>query len=206
MHHKPYFKLLSNPLLCFALLLFALSACNTRDDYRNVPNEVSGYVPVYVDSAEYIASIKSVLPRSIGTVGRTYLYRDYMFIVEQEAGIHVYDVSNASADPVPVCYLIVPQSNSLFIKDDILYIENALGLIYIDVSELPKINVLGVVSQPSSTQDIFAGIPESNNFFIRNSNNSQNNKTYIECPDASKGSIIKWERKIIQNPKCYIIK
>ena len=169
----------------FVLLVFGIS-CINRDDFKRVPDKIWGYRPVYFDSSVNINTlIYSTAPKPVKTSGKIYLYKKYLFVGEPAEGVHVFDNTDPSA-PIPYCFI------------SILYADTYLGIVAINIANLPNVKVLqhirgSVITPPLPGAANFAG------FFGR----SRNFKTYFECIDPSRGTVVAWIQDTLKKPKCY---
>jgi hypothetical protein len=193
-------KRICSRLFSVTLFLIVLGSCNYRDDYNNQPELVEGYAPVYFDSVIFINSITSVAPKTLTVVGGIFIYKNYLMVVEENAGIHVFDRSDTLAPPLAVCFINFPYVHSLSVKADILYVQNSFGLVYLDIANLPLVQVLGMIS--SNASNVNAYPPTASNTGIWFDNRAY--VTYFECPDPAKGRIVRWDKKQLNKPKCNI--
>lgn len=181
----------------FVLLVFGIS-CINRDDFKRVPDKVWGYRPVYFDSSVNINTlIYSTAPKPVKTSGKIYLFKKYLFVGEPGEGVHVFDNTNPSA-PVPFCFINIPYNYDVAVKDSILYADTYLGIVAINIANLPNVKVLqhirgSVITPPLPGAANFAG------FFGR----SRNFKTYFECIEPSRGIVVAWIQDTLKKPKCY---
>ena len=183
--------------IAFVLLVFGIS-CINRDDFKTVPDKVIGYRPVYFDSTVDINTlIYSTNPRPVKTSGKIYLYQKYLFVGEPGEGVHVFDNTDPSA-PVPFCFINIPYNYDVAAKDSILYADTYFGIVAINIAHLPNVKVLqhirGAVNTPS--------LPGRRSF-TGWAGQSSRSKTYFECIDPSRGTVVDWIRDTLIKPKCY---
>ncbi len=172
-------------LIVFSVLLFLLSSCKNREEDEVV---VMGMAPIYLAPDDF-SQIRSEPPREFGKLGIIVNVGDYVFINELRQGIHVIDNSNPE-EPKKIKFLNIP-GNSLFTVDgNLLYADNSINLLIIDIRDIDNIQVVSYISdvyikdQPLSPRppDIYKG--------------------YFECVDKHKGIHIDWEVKELINPRC----
>ena len=179
------------------LLVFGIS-CINRDDFKRVPDKIWGYRPVYFDSSVNINTlIYSTAPKPVKTSGKIYLFKKYLFVGEPAEGVHVFDNTDPSA-PIPFCFINIPYNYDVAVKDSILYADTYLGIVAINIANLPNVKVLqhirgSVITPPLPGAANFAG------FFGR----SRSFKTYFECIDPSRGIVVAWIQDTLKKPKCY---
>jgi hypothetical protein len=182
--------------IAFILLVFGIS-CIERDDFKNVPDSVLGYRPIYFDSSININTlIYSTTPRPIKNSGKIYLYKQYLFVGEPSEGVHVFINSNPNT-PAMLCFINIPYNYDIAIKDSILYADTYMGIVAINIAHLPDVKVLqhirGFVETPPLPGDrtVFTG------------RNFRSFKTYFECIDPNKGIVVGWREDTLKKPKCY---
>lgn len=153
--------------------------------YSCTPNNVNeptgrgeGYFPVYA-SPEDIAQIKLEPARSTEFAGKIYAFRNFIFQNELNEGIHV--INNADRNqPKKTGFLKVPFSTEIAIKGNFLYTNNVDDLIVFDLSDISNPRLVKRI------ENVFAAI---------NQNYPPFQNTIFECPDPSKGIVVRWERK-----------
>jgi len=170
----------------FALAaIFLLFAC---DDWNNVPDfdveETTGYRPVYATEAE--AEVKTLPAQEVENAGKIYVIGDYLLIVEQLRGVHLFDNSDPS-NPDNIGFLQIAGNGDVAVRDNLLYADQGANLLAIDISDLNNIKVA------STIKDVF---PFGSKY-------PPSEGSYFECPDPSKGLVVGWELTTLQNPKCY---
>jgi hypothetical protein len=170
---------MKNLMWLFAVVL--VSCDPVRDEnFRTV-----AYVPVYA-TVQASKDINSESARATVHPGKIYAYGNYLFQVEQNEGIHVIDNSNVQ-QAHKIAFIKVPGASELAIKSNYLYTNNMNDLVVLDLSS---------IQSPKLTNRVANAFPLINQAYPPASN------TYFECPDPSKGIVIGWEEKTIENPKC----
>lgn len=121
------------------LLLFLaplLSACFGDVD----PVSESAYSPILMSRLQLEASVKAVEPRTISNPGKIYNYGDYILINEQYKGVHIINNQNPEA-PVNIAFIQVPGCIDMAVKDQVLYVDNAVDLVAIKLNDLMQAQV-----------------------------------------------------------------
>ncbi len=162
-----------------ATLLLAFASCNDRQN-----QEVMGYAPVYhTDSAR--SKVSTIAPQPIVEAGKIYVRENTLFQVENGQGIHVLDISQPD-QPEKLAFIVVEGAQELSIIDNILYTNSYNDLLVIDISDLHQAVLLNRVANTFKLQQ-HDRPPESG---------------YFECPDPEKGTVIGWQKKMLQSPRC----
>jgi hypothetical protein len=149
------------------------------------PYGIMGYAPIYV-SKQDAASIGTEAPRPTVLAGKIYAYGNYLFQVEQNAGIHIIDNSN-SQQAQKIAFLKVPAASELAIRSNHLYTNNLDDLVVFDISN---------ITSPQLVNRLENAFPQINQEYPPVSG------VYFECVDPSKGIVIGWEQKQLDNPQC----
>lgn len=165
------------------LLVVIFFSCDPNLTDEN--SQVSAYVPVYLVQRSDTA-INTEGPQPTVNPGKIYAYSNYLFQVEQNEGIHIIDNHNPQ-QAHKVMFLKIPSATELAIKSNYLYTNHFNDLIVFDLSTT---NAPRLVSR---LVDAFPHISQ---------NYPPLTNVQFECPDPSKGIVIGWEEKMIQNPKC----
>lgn len=160
--------------------IFGLVACIEKP-----PKEILGYAPVY-GLPGAMDEIKSESPQPIVNPGKIYQYLDYTFQMETGKGIHVINSSNP-ASPQKLAYIKVGGCSEISIRNNILYTDNYRDLVAINISNLNAVTV------SSRVEDVFQAIDQQM---------PPHQGVYFECVDITKGTVIGWSEKLLNNPKC----
>ena len=124
--------------LSFMVFLLSFSSC-LKDSCKEQKTFVQ-YMPVYLTKAQFRTDIKSESTRKLENPGKFYFYKTYLFINDQGKGIHVYDLKDETR-PVKLTFYNIAGNFDIAIKDNILYADNVIDLIALDISDIsyPKL-------------------------------------------------------------------
>jgi hypothetical protein len=178
-----YYKMTKYSTFLLSLLSAALlfPSCNGGDD---TPKEVMGYAPIY-QSDSSIAEIRSDDPQPILEGGKIYVRNKELYQVEKGIGIHVLDITDP-AHPVKKAFIHIAGAQEISIKENLLYANNYNDLVVINISDIKHVQLV------NRMKDVFhitgGNVPPE--------------KGYFECVDASRGSVIGWQKKNLYSPKC----
>jgi len=156
-------------------------------DYkRNYPTEIEGYAPIYMAEADQY-NISSSAAQAYENPGKIYKYGNYTFQMDKGKGIHVINSSNPS-QPSKIKFINVPGCTDISIKGNMLYANNFRDLVTLNITDINNV----VVSHRNKNvfPETLDGAPPENGI-------------YFECVDNTQGVIVGWEKKNLQNPKCY---
>jgi len=162
-------------LTLFSLISFLFYSCEdlTYKEYK-------GYSPVYLSYKDLRSAVTEVPNVNLTNPGKIYFKDNYIFIVEELKGIHVFDNTNP-ASPVKKTFLKLPGVVDISISGYIMYADSYVDLVVLDVQNIDNIHEVGRI------KDILPyTVPESKTDFP---------STYI---DKDKGVVISWELKTIK--------
>jgi hypothetical protein len=169
-------------LLTYVLLItcFLLGGCI---DDRWERGYMDAYVPVY--NADPVLKQISYLPaKKTINGGKLYTYSFYVLQEEADSGLHLISYQDP-AHPVKTGFLRIPGFRKAMVEGAYLYADNFNDLVVIPLNELPSLTHVGRV--PGAwTQKDFPPFRD----------------VYFECVDPSKGTVIGWTKKKMDNPKC----
>lgn len=162
------------------LLVMACSEIGTMP-----PNAVQGYAPVYVQP-NLVKNVSAGSARATILAGKIYAYRNFIFQNDVNNGIHIIDNSNP-AQPQKVGYISIPASTEVAVKGNFLYSNNYSDLVVFDITK---------PAEPRLVKRL------ENVFPLANQTYPPFNNTAFECADPEKGIVIRWEKKMLNQPKC----
>jgi hypothetical protein len=117
---------------CLISIALFFSSClkdNCRQTYKL-------YAPVYTKLTELRAAVQNKTAITISNPGKLFIKDNWIFLGEQNKGIHVIDNSNP-AHPVKTAFINIPGNADMAIKGDILYADLYSDLAAINIAD-PK--------------------------------------------------------------------
>jgi len=93
------------------------------------------YTPIYKSLGEIQIPINMEMARQLEQPGKIYFYSEYIFINELKEGIHIIDNSVPEA-PVNIGFIPIPGNVDIAIRDGILFADNYMDLLAIDISNI----------------------------------------------------------------------
>jgi len=142
--------------------------------------EYKGYAPVYLSYKDLRSSVSVVQNVDLKNPGKIYFKDNYIFIVEELKGIHVYDNSNP-ASPVKKAYVKLPGVVDISISGNLMYADSYVDLVVLDVEDINNIHNVGRVNNvfPYTVPEYKTDFPAA----------------YI---DKDKGVVLNWELRTIK--------
>lgn len=123
-------------LLSLGVLLLTVNACvlfpPDPDDQSN-----SLYEPVTMTREELNQSISVSGPMEIQHSGKIYVKDNLLFVGEKYKGFHVFDNSNPQ-NPSKIGFISVPGTTDIAIKNNVLYLNNAVDMVALSVNYSTK--------------------------------------------------------------------
>src|SRR5674476_207161 len=117
-------------LTLFSLISFLLCSCEdlTYKEYK-------GYAPVYLSYKDLRTAVTEVQNIDLKNPGKIYFKDNYIFIVEELEGIHVFDNTDPSS-PVKKVFVKLPGVVDISISGYILYADSYVDLVVLDVENI----------------------------------------------------------------------
>ncbi len=164
--------------------LFALTGCYYASTPSPTPDTRPTYRPVYA-TYDAIRSIQTVGPQVIKNPGKIYIKDNYLFVNDIGLGIHVVD-NRDPTKPVRLAFISIPGNHELAVKDSILYADNTLDLVALNIANPRAVRVVKRIENAFP----YPAFPTERN--VR-----------FECADPDKGVVLRWEQASVVNPQCY---
>ncbi len=118
--------------LLFSLIAVSFQSC--LEDECSATRRYQQYVPVYKNVDAIRQEVKAEAPQELKSPGIIYVYGHYLLINERREGIHVLDNSNPE-NPVGLAFIPIPGNGDMAVRDGILYADNYIDLLSIDISD-----------------------------------------------------------------------
>lgn len=125
----------SKLFLLVSFFVFLLTGCEEKVS-ETVTYRINE--PLVMDAATFRSSVKvSEEPHSLTGYGKISYYNGYLFMSEPGKGIHIIDNQNP-ANPRAVGYIELLGNADLSVRNDILYADSYIDLVWFDVSNPAK--------------------------------------------------------------------
>lgn len=98
------------------------------------------YEPVYITYEELRTSVASDGPHALKNPGKIWFSNNYIFINEQNEGIHVINNANPSS-PINEAFIKIPGNLDLAVRGNTLYADSYIDLIAIDISNPSAVTI-----------------------------------------------------------------
>ncbi len=142
------------------LIIFVVIPLITAFDFEPDDRTFTDYSPILMKKSDLPASVFMQQAKEFENPGKIYIYGDQIYIVDLFTGIHVID-NHDPANPQKTGFLHIPGCMDLAIKNHVLYADNAIDLVSVDISSYPQISVLDRVEEvfPEPTPPDMEWIP-----------------------------------------------
>ena len=133
---------------CALIMALSLSSC-IKDQCERMVTYIQ-LTPIYMTKDEIRAgSLTNEAARELCNPGQIYYYNQHIFINERGAGVHV--INNVDPEnPTNIAFLNIPGNDDIAIKNGILYANNYMDLLAIDITNFNNATLI------SRTEDVFA--------------------------------------------------
>jgi hypothetical protein len=143
--------------------------------------EYPGYAPVYMSYNDLRSAVGPIQNVDLRNPGKIYFKDNYIFIVEELKGIHVFDNINP-ASPVKKTFIRLPGVNDISISGSTMYADSYVDLVVLDVEDVNNIHEVGRMA------DILP-------YTVPVTANTKLPMAYI---DKDRGVVIDWEQRTIK--------
>ena len=162
-------------LTIFAFTVIFISSCEDST-FR----EYKGYAPVYMTYNDLRTAVTTKQNIDLENPGKIYYKDNFIFIVEELKGIHVFDNTNP-ASPVKKTFINLPGVVDISISGNFLYADSFVDLVILDVENIDNIKEAGRVKDilPYTVPPVEEDFPMA----------------YV---DEDRGVVIDWDLKTIK--------
>ncbi len=127
---KYFFLLLAISFVTTVFQSCQLDTCSEKQIYTK-------WTPIYKRMNEIRLEVVADASQQLVKPGKIYFYNNYVFINEIKEGIHVID-NKDPANPRNVAFIKIPGNVDIAVKDNILYADNYIDLLSIDITNPEK--------------------------------------------------------------------
>jgi len=151
----------------FLLPFLAVLLCGCLEETCNETRTVIGFEPVTTTAGEWRAnsSFFCGVGQPVCTASGFYVYEDYLFMVEENKGLHIYDNGNPS-DPVPITFMEAPGGQGLAVRNGILYMNQYTDLVAFDLSDPTRPELVGRTEDVFEPYSVFAQVLPNDEFVV----------------------------------------
>ncbi|MFP9099632.1 hypothetical protein ACLI09_11295 [Flavobacterium sp. RHBU_24] len=100
----------------------------SNDDDFSGPQQQQNFKAVTMKRSQLESSIALKPAKAVTDAGKIYIKNNTMYVTEVNKGFHVFNYTNPE-NPVAVAYIEVPGATDLAIRDNSLYINQAVDLV-----------------------------------------------------------------------------
>ncbi len=162
------------------LIIFSLSISSCLRDDCVSTREYAVYNPIYMNLEEIRNDDVKIIPeRSLENPGKLYFYKNHLWINEMGKGVHIYDIADR-ANPDYVAFYEIPGNFDIAIRNDLLFADNSLDLIAIDIADFGHPKVVDRVENYKNEW-----VPEDQNVIVYYA--KANRMEVIDCSDPDFG-------------------
>lgn len=123
--------------LTTALISFTMMYCPSKEETRFSRGYSGKYEPKIMLREDFEKSIEVLSPSKMENAGKIYLKDNLLFLGDTNKGFHIYDNSDPK-NPVAVAFLSIPGATDLAIRDNIVYVNQAVDLVALSYDAATK--------------------------------------------------------------------
>lgn len=140
-------------IVIFSLLLLTISLQSCITDKCTDTREFYQLLPVLMTPSEFRTSeVKTTDAQKLENPGKMSFYKQYLFVNEMGKGVHIYDLSDEQ-NPTEITFYSIPGNFDVAIKNDIMYADNVIDLIAVDISDVLNPRLIQRIENYQSTYE-----------------------------------------------------
>lgn len=125
------------------LCLVTLASCSPKEGTFKLVSYTVGK-PITISFAELRASIEVQEPQAMVESGKMYRYGDYVFVNENNEGIHV--IKGLGEERLEkVKFIKIPGNKDVAVRDGYLYADSYVDLVVFDISDINNIQLVNIL-------------------------------------------------------------
>lgn len=128
-------------LIAFFIITFLFAACESETG-TECTTEIDEYIPIET-SLNDLRSISFSQNEEMANTGKVMAYKNYLLVNEVGKGIHVLDNSD-SQNLTKIGFIEILGNRDMAVKDDILYADNYVDLLSIDISTITNPTLIDI--------------------------------------------------------------
>lgn len=173
------------------LFLFVISFSSCLEDKCEATRTFIEYEAIFAKPEEFrVANIDYFESRLLEFPGKIYYYDNTLIINEKYEGVHLYDNTNPSS-PSYIGFISIPGNLDVSIKNDIMYADNYVDLLTIDVSDFKNPKLLDRQEEVFNLYDIW----DERGYFIYTKETERSIE--ISCDDPNFNNQWFWNGNVI---------
>lgn len=181
-------------LLPLFLLLALLSSCleETCEEERTV----IGFEPVTTTAGEWRANSAFFcgVPQPVCTASGFYVYQQYLFIVEENQGLHIYDNTDSN-NPTPITFMQAPGGQGLAVRNGILYMNQYTDLVAFSLDNPEQPELVGRTEDVFEPYSVFAQVLPSDEFVVDWVETGE--RQTLDCNSPNFGNGTFWQNNVL---------
>lgn len=149
-------------LALLAILTVSVTSC--LEDRCEEERTVSGFEPIVVNAGEWRNSLFTcgvALP--VCTASSFYVYDQYLFMVEENEGLHIFDNSDSN-NPVPITFMEAPGGQGIAVRNGILYMNQYTDLVAFSLDNPEQPELVGRTEDVFEPYSVFAQVLAGDQF------------------------------------------
>jgi hypothetical protein len=118
---------------------------------QGTSSNTKGYYAVYMERKNLEKSVfYTEQGKEMKNPGKIYYRHPYLFVNEKYKGVHVFDNTDPE-NPAKKGFIMAPGCLDMAVKDNIIYLDNAVDLVSFDLTEMKEANrIINVLPEPAS--------------------------------------------------------
>jgi len=177
-------------LALLAAIAFSFSSC--LEETCNERRTVIGFEPITTTAGQWRSNSAFVcgVPQPVCNTTSFYVYEDYLFMVEENKGLHIFDNSNTST-PRSITFMEAPGGQGIAVRNGILYMNQYTDLVAFSLDNPERPELVGRTEDVFEPNSVFAQVLPNNEFVVDWVETGE--RRTLDCDDANFGRNTFWD-------------
>ncbi|MEM6769173.1 MAG: hypothetical protein AAF597_01200 [Bacteroidota bacterium] len=157
---------MKNIFSLFTLALIVVISTSCIEERCEEDRIVRGFDPVIVSPAVWRSSdFICGVPEEVCEASSFYVYENYLFMVENGRGLHIFDNTDSS-NPRPITFMDAPGGQGISVRNNILYMNQFVDLVAFDLSNPENPTLIGRTEDVFEPYSVFAEVLADDQFVV----------------------------------------
>ena len=178
------------------LAVLALSFSGCLEETCNERRTVIGFEPVTTTAGEWRTNSAFFCGAPIPVCNTTsfYVYEQYLFMVEENKGLHIFDNSNTE-NPRPITFMDAPGGQGIAVRNGILYMNQYTDLVAFSLANPENPTLVGRTEDVFEPYSVFAQVLPNDQFVVDWVETGE--RRTLDCDNSNFGRNIFWEEDLV---------
>lgn len=177
-------------LILLAALTVSFSSC--LEETCNERRTVIGFEPITTTFGDWRGGNSAFIcgvPQPVCNTTSFYVYEQYLFMVEENKGLHIFDNSDSN-NPQAITFMEAPGGQGIAVRNGILYMNQYTDLVAFSLDNPEVPTLVGRTEDVFEPYSVFAQVLPNNEFVVDWVETGE--QRTLDCDDVNFGSNVFW--------------